>query len=81
MSAQEAYRVKLVNRLVPKAELLETAQRVAKKIASHDPLAVRYAKEAVLRGLDLTLSEGLALEKVLGSRLRDRVAGEVKTGG
>ena len=42
---------------------------MAKKIASYDPIAVRNAKQAVVRGLDLALSEGLDLEKRLASQL------------
>ena len=42
---------------------------MAKKIASYDPIAVRSAKEAVVRGMDLRLSEGLELEKRLASEL------------
>lgn len=51
-------------------KLLETAEEMAKKIVSFDPIAVRRAKQAVLRGLDLPLSEGLNLEKRLASELR-----------
>jgi enoyl-CoA hydratase/carnithine racemase len=43
---------------------------MAKKIASFDPMAVRSAKQAVLRGLDLSLSEGLELERRLAMALR-----------
>ena len=46
---------------------------MARKIASQDPVAVRYAKQAVLRGLELTLSEGLDLEKRLAKELATRV--------
>jgi enoyl-CoA hydratase len=70
LSSQEAYMMGLVNQVVPKNKLLETAEEMAKKIASFDPMAVRNAKQAVLRGLDLSLSEGLALEKRLAVRLR-----------
>ncbi len=70
LSSQEAYMMALVNQVVPKNKLLETAEEMAKKIASFDPMAVRNAKQAVLRGLDLSLSEGLALEKRIAVRLR-----------
>jgi enoyl-CoA hydratase/carnithine racemase len=60
----------LVNRVVPKSRLLETAEEIAKKIASFHPMAVRNAKQAVLRGLDLSLSEGLELERRLALELR-----------
>ena len=70
ISAEEAYRIGLVNRVVPIDELLKAAEEIAKKIASCNPTAVRYAKQAVVRGLDLSLADGLDLEKRLASRLR-----------
>jgi enoyl-CoA hydratase len=69
ITAEEARRLKLVNRLVPRAELFTEADKIAVKIKSHPALAVRYAKQAVIRGLDLTLPEGLELEARLGHRL------------
>jgi enoyl-CoA hydratase/carnithine racemase len=51
-------------------KLFETAKDMATKIASHDFRAVKYAKQAVVRGLDLPLSEGLLLEKMLASQLK-----------
>jgi len=70
MNGEEALQCGLVNRLVPKDKLLEAAEETAKKIVSYDALAVRNAKQAVVRGLDLPLSEGLELEKRLASELR-----------
>ena len=70
IDAKEAYRIQLVNRVVPREKLLESAKEMAEKIASHDPVAIRSAKQAVVRGLDLPLSEGLRLEKMLASQLR-----------
>jgi enoyl-CoA hydratase len=69
ISAEEAYHIGLVNRVVPIDELLKAAEEIAKKIASCNPTAVRYAKQAVVRGLDLSLAEGLDLEKRLASHL------------
>jgi enoyl-CoA hydratase len=69
VSAEEAYRLKLVNRVVSRTELLPEAERLASKIKSHNSLAVCYAKQAVTRGLDLGLAEGLALEAKLGHHL------------
>lgn len=69
IDAEEAYRIGLVNHVVPKETLLQEAEEMAKKIASHDPGAVRYAKQAVVKGLDLTLAQGLDLEKRLAARL------------
>ena len=69
VKAEEAHRLKLVNRVVSRAELLPEAERLARKIKAHSPLAVSYAKQAVTRGLDLSLEEGLELEARLGHRL------------
>ena len=69
ISAEEAYQIGLVNRVVPIDEQLKAAEEIAKKIASCNPTAVRYAKQAVVRGLDLSLAEGLDLEKRLVSQL------------
>jgi enoyl-CoA hydratase/carnithine racemase len=82
MSGEEAFQCGLVNRLVPKEKLLETAEEMAKKIASYDSLAVRNAKQAVVRGLDLPLMEGLELEKRFASELilRTGKAAKIKKG-
>jgi enoyl-CoA hydratase/carnithine racemase len=69
LSSEEAYRFGLVNEVVPKDKLLPRAEEIAQKIASFNPVAVRNAKEAIVRGLDLPLSEGLNLEKRLVSEL------------
>ena len=69
INCEEAHRIGLVNRVVSRDKLLDTAEEMAKKIASYNPTAVRNAKEAVVRGLDLTLTEGLDLEKRLASEL------------
>ena len=62
VKADEAERLKLVNRVVPRKELLAEAERLAKRIAGFDPLAVASAKQAITRGLDLSLNQGLELE-------------------
>jgi len=62
IKAEEAHRLKLVNRVVPRKELLPEAERLARKIARFDPIAVSYAKQAITRGLDLSLEQGLELE-------------------
>jgi enoyl-CoA hydratase len=69
VNADEALRIGLVNRVVSRDKLLETAEEMAKKVASYPPLVVRNAKEAVVRGLDLSLAEGLDLEKRLASEI------------
>lgn len=72
MTSAEAHRIGLVNRVVPRDKLLKTAGDLAMKIASLDPLAVRSAKQAVVRGMDMSLADGLNLEKLLASRLKRR---------
>jgi enoyl-CoA hydratase len=69
IDSKEAYRIGLVNKVVKKNKLLKTAEKMAQKIASHNPAAVKYAKQAVMRGRDLSLVEGLDLEKKLASEL------------
>jgi enoyl-CoA hydratase/carnithine racemase len=69
IDGREAYEVGLVNQLVPREKLFPTAEEMAKKIASYHPTAVRNAKKAVSRGLDLPLEGGLDLEKRLASEL------------
>jgi enoyl-CoA hydratase/carnithine racemase len=70
IDAKEALRIGLVNMVVSREELYLSADRMAKKILSHSTIAVRHAKEAVTRGLDLTLKEGLVLEKGLAEITR-----------
>ena len=65
IDAQEAYRIGLVHKVVPRERLLAEAEAAAQKLAALDPLAVRCAKEAIVRGLNLSLVDGLALEKQL----------------
>jgi enoyl-CoA hydratase/carnithine racemase len=69
LKAEEAHRLKLVNRVVPRKELLPEAERLAKRIAGFDPIAVGYAKQAIARGLDLSLKPGLELEARLAQSI------------
>jgi enoyl-CoA hydratase len=62
IDAQEAYRIGLVNKVVPPGELLVASEKVLRTILSMGPLAVRLALEAVDQGLEMTLEEGLLLE-------------------
>src|SRR6266508_6158654 len=62
ISAQEAYRIALVNEVVLAADLIPRAEAILKQIFANAPLAVRYSLEAVNRGLETSLTEGLALE-------------------
>ncbi|MEE8397749.1 MAG: enoyl-CoA hydratase-related protein [Desulfobacterales bacterium] len=63
IDAQEAYRIGLVSRIVPLDQLLSTARKIANTICKRAPLAVGASKEAYLRGWDMTLEEGLQLER------------------
>ena len=65
ISAQDAYRVGLVNEVVPPAELTTRAEAILKQIFSNAPLAVKYSLEAVNNGLETTLADGLSLEASL----------------
>ena len=69
VSSEEAYNIGLVNKVVPRDRLIETAEEMARKIAFYDPIAVRNAKQAVVRGLDLPLPQGLDLERRFASEL------------
>jgi enoyl-CoA hydratase/carnithine racemase len=69
INAAEARRIGLVNRVVPRKRLFSEAEQTARLIADKNPRAVRAAKEAVLRGLDLPLDQGLELERRLALRL------------
>jgi len=65
IDAGEAYRIGLVNKVVPQAEVMATAKEWAQIICKAGPLAVRAAKEAMIRGSAMTLEEGLRLENSL----------------
>ncbi|MFC1993281.1 enoyl-CoA hydratase/isomerase family protein [Chloroflexota bacterium] len=69
VTAEEARRQKLVNQVVSRAELIPAAEKVANGIKAHNPTAVTCAKQAIIRGLDLSLEQGLELEAKLGGRL------------
>jgi enoyl-CoA hydratase/carnithine racemase len=62
ISAQEAYRIGLVNEVVRAAELISRAEAILKQIFANAPIAVRYSLEAVNKGLETSQAEGLALE-------------------
>jgi len=62
ISAQEAYRIGLVNEVVPAADLLARAEAILRKIASNAPMAVKFALTAVNKGLETSQDEGLLLE-------------------
>jgi enoyl-CoA hydratase/carnithine racemase len=62
ISAQEAYRIGLVNEVVPAEDLLTRAEAILRKIASNAPMAVKFALTAVNKGLETSQDEGLLLE-------------------
>jgi enoyl-CoA hydratase len=62
IGAHEAYRIGLINRVVPAADVLPTAEALACRIAENGPLAVQRIKETVVRGSGLTLQEGYVIE-------------------
>lgn len=62
IDAEEALSTGIVNQVVPAAELKEHVMKMAADIAAQSPLALSFAKEAVIKGLDLTLEQGLELE-------------------
>jgi enoyl-CoA hydratase len=62
IDAHEALRIGLVQKVVPLAELLPTAKKIAETIAAKAPLAVAATKRAIHQGADLTLAQGLEIE-------------------
>jgi enoyl-CoA hydratase len=62
MDAQEAYELGFLNRVVPRGQVMEEAERFARIIADNGPLAVTAIKKAVLQNIGLTIAEGLAKE-------------------
>ena len=75
IDAQEAYRIGLVSKVVPPAELMPTAEKMAKRVCENGPIAVKLTKELVYRGLSIPLAEGLRL----GAALNHILAGTEDT--
>ena len=65
ISAQEAYRIGLVNEVVPAGEVITRAEAILEQIFAHAPLAIKFSLEAVNKGLETSQAEGLALEASL----------------
>ncbi len=63
VTAQRAYELGVVNKVVPAEMTVEVAKRIARDIAAKPPLAARMAKEAVLKAFEGPLSDGLAAER------------------
>jgi enoyl-CoA hydratase/carnithine racemase len=62
IDVQEAYRIGLVNKIVPSEHLMITVSEMAQEMASKAPIALRYTKEAISKGMEMTLEQGLCLE-------------------
>jgi enoyl-CoA hydratase/carnithine racemase len=78
LDAAEALRLGLVERVVPAPEVRQRAVALARELAGKAPVALRYAKEAVVKGLEMSLADGLRLENDLSTLLRtteDRLEG------
>ncbi len=78
INADEAWQIGLINQVIPLTELSKTSDELAKKIASKGPISERYAKEAISKGMDMTLGQGLGLEADLSFLLQstsDRTEG------
>ncbi len=69
ISAQRAYDIGLINKVVPAADLMDEAMKLAETICKNGPLAVRTAKEIAVRALNL--EPGFVLEKAMGQRVMD----------
>jgi enoyl-CoA hydratase len=65
INAQEAYRIGLVNEVVPAASLIARAEAILNQIISNAPLGVKYSIDAVNKGLEGTVAEGLVIEASL----------------
>jgi len=74
IDAQEAFRIGLVNGVVPAAELLPQCERVAGEILARGPIAVRFAMDAAIRGLetDFWRTDSKWRTRLLRAGLRDR---------
>ena len=69
IDAQEAYRIGLVNRVVPLSELMAAAEELAQRINESAPISVRFVKEVALKGLDLPLMDGLRMESLFSTMI------------
>jgi enoyl-CoA hydratase/carnithine racemase len=70
LNGQEALQMGLVNRLLPGSELLKAVDETARKIASYNPVVVQDAKQAVKKGMDMSLAQGLDLEWRLAEKIK-----------
>ena len=78
LDSNEALAIGLVNRVAPQGKVMGEAMQLAETISASGPVAARYAKEAVMKGMDLSLNQGLGLEADLNIILhstKDRAEG------
>ena len=64
MTPQECYRIGLVNQLVPYDQLIPAGEKMARRFLKGAPLALRYIKEAIYKGSEMTLEQGFALSPI-----------------
>jgi E-phenylitaconyl-CoA hydratase len=69
IDASEAYRIQLVNRVVPLDLLIPEAEALASRICKNGPVAVRAVKELAYRGIEMRLEDGLELELEISRRV------------
>jgi enoyl-CoA hydratase/carnithine racemase len=74
LNAHEAYEMRLVNRVVPRDQLMPAANALAQQILQYDAIVVATAKEAVVRGMELPLIQSLWLEAMLAKKLINKIA-------
>jgi len=70
LNGQEAYQMGLANLIVPRSELMRKVDEIAQTIASFDPAAIQNAKQAVIKGMDMPLAQGLDLEWRFASKAK-----------
>ena len=78
ITAEEAFKLGMINRVVPEDQLMSTAKEIAKKIATKSPAALKLAKQAINYGMQTSLETGLKYEYELYSLslgLEDKVEG------
>jgi enoyl-CoA hydratase/carnithine racemase len=78
ISATEAHRLKLVQRVVPPESLLDEAMKIARAICENGKTAVRLVKEVAMLGIDLPLGDALWLEEIYFERNRTQAADEIR---
>lgn len=69
ITAQEAYRLGLINKVVPQGELMTEVERWVATLLERGPLALRAAKQAILQGLSMPFADGMQLERRLFASL------------